>query len=65
MENGKWKVENVTKDFLLREVAGVCEAGAKNIKNYCFYPSQSAPLTALPKGEPFNALPLAVVVESN
>ena len=53
MENGKWKVENVTKDFLLREVPSVCEAGGVKHKKLLLYPSQSAPLTALPRGEPF------------
>ena len=40
-------------------------AGRENIKFYCFYPSQSATLTALPKGEPIDASPLAVVGKSN
>ena len=40
-------------------------AGGKISKFIVFYPSQSAPLTALPKGEPFNASSLAVVVKSN
>ena len=39
--------------------------GVKNIKFYCFHPSQSAPLTALPRGEPIDASPLAVVGKSN
>ncbi len=40
-------------------------AGWEKIKFDCFYPSQSAPLTALPKGEPFNASSFAVVVRTN